>query len=89
MTVWTVDGVYAEVGCTMDVLMVVIGIEGVLEVDVGNGCTVVEFAAGWVADDVMVEAGTCTVERETVALGKTGRQAPLYGSVIVYCKGER
>ena len=39
--------------------MMVMGTEGVLEVDVGKGCTVVEFAAGWVADDVvMVEAGT-------------------------------
>ena len=83
---WTVDGLCIEVECITEVLTVVVGTEGVLWVEVGNGCTVVEFAAGWVADDVMVEAGTCAVECEMVALGKSGRQAPLYGKVIVYCK---
>lgn len=87
VTMWTVEGSYAEVGCTTDVLMLVVGTE---EVDVGNGCTVVEFAAGWVADDVMVEDGMCVEEIcETVASGKSGRQAPLYGRVILYCKEEQ
>lgn len=82
------DGLCIEVGCMTDVLTVIIGTEDVLEVEVGNGWTVEEFAAGWDADDVMVEAGICAVECEMVAVGKSGRQAPLYGKVIVYCKGE-
>ena len=30
----------------------------------------------------------CAVEGKTVALGKTGRQAPLYGKMSVYCRKE-